>query len=95
MVPCAEEVAYYSPPQNRLIASVPAGSSSTSDAVSEPNEASRGADTVDEEHVIVRGESLSQIAFRYGTTVQTLRALNHIGNPRLVRPGQTIKLPTE
>ncbi len=55
----------------------------------------RNDDTTVQEHVIVRGESLSQIAFRYGTSVQSLRALNHIENPRLIRPGQVIKLPAQ
>ena len=95
MVPCAGETAYVDPPQNRQVASVPTSAPAASDAVAEPDEASRSADTVAEEHVIVRGESLSQIAFRYDTTVQTLRALNHIENPRLIRPGQTIKLPVQ
>lgn len=45
-------------------------------------------------HVVKRGENLSLIAYRYHTTVATLRQLNHIKNPRLIRPGQKIKLPT-
>ncbi len=44
-------------------------------------------------HIVKRGETLSQIAFRYGTSVQMLRKLNHITNPRLIRPGQVIQLP--
>ncbi len=61
---------------------------------SEENQRQRNSDTQQEQHVIVRGETLSQIAFRYGTTVQELRRVNQIKNPRLIRPGQVIKVPT-
>ncbi len=50
-------------------------------------------DSAERVHVVKRGETLSQIAFRYGTTVRVLRQLNGISNPRLIRPGQVIKLP--
>lgn len=44
-------------------------------------------------HKIARGENLGQIARKYGTSVKNLVALNAIGNPALVRAGQTLKVP--
>jgi len=91
LVPCGGETAHAAPPQNNQTASAMPDAGETA----ETDEVTRGADVVAEEHVVVRGESLSQIAFRYGSSVQTLRALNHIDNPRLIRPGQIIKLPSQ
>ena len=91
LVPCGGETPHAAPPQNNQTASAMPDAGETA----ETDEAPRGADAVAEEHVVVRGESLSQIAFRYGASVQTLRALNHIDNPRLIRPGQIIKLPSQ
>jgi len=45
-------------------------------------------------HVVRRGECLSVIAYRYHTTVRTLQRLNHIRNPRMIRPGQKLRLPS-
>ncbi|MCT1607146.1 LysM peptidoglycan-binding domain-containing protein [Nesterenkonia massiliensis] len=45
-------------------------------------------------HVVARGETLSLIAARYGTTVQALAQKNGIGNPDLIKVGQKLKLPT-
>ena len=45
----------------------------------------------DLEHVVRRGDSLSTIAARYGTTVAELRKLNGISSrSSLIRPGQTL-----
>ena len=41
-------------------------------------------------HVVQRGETLSAIARRYGTTVRSLMALNRISNAGLIRPGQRL-----
>lgn len=45
------------------------------------------------EHTISRGETLTSIARRYGTTVQELVALNGITNPDLIYAGTTIRVP--
>jgi len=42
--------------------------------------------------VVRRGDTLSAIAARFGTTVARLVALNHIGNPDLILPGQVVIL---
>lgn len=44
-------------------------------------------------YTVVRGDTLSGIAQRFGTTWQTLQALNGIKNPNLINVGQKIKLP--
>ncbi|HIQ11986.1 MAG TPA: LysM peptidoglycan-binding domain-containing protein [Caldilineales bacterium] len=100
-VPCSVNAA--SPPAPEERAQVRAGT--PSDGAGSPTEEERvtqeedqrerdSSGTEQEEHTVVRGESLSQIAFRYGTTVQELRRINHIENPRLIRPGQVLQLPT-
>jgi membrane-bound lytic murein transglycosylase D len=44
-------------------------------------------------HTVKRGETLSSIASRYGTTVKALRTANNIKNASLIRAGQKIKIP--
>ncbi len=44
-------------------------------------------------HRVRRGETLSHIARRYGTTVSSLMRLNGIRNPRRLRPGQVLLVP--
>lgn len=45
-------------------------------------------------YTIRRGDTLSKIATRYGTTVQELVQLNQISNPNLIFPGQVIRVLT-
>ena len=42
---------------------------------------------------IVRGDTLSGIAYRFGTTVQYLSEINGIANPDFIRAGDTILVP--
>lgn len=44
-------------------------------------------------YTIQRGDTLSEIAFRYGTTVNTLAQLNNINNPNRIYVGNIIKVP--
>lgn len=45
-------------------------------------------------HIVQRGQTLSQIAQIYGTTVQAIQAANpQISNPNLIYAGQTIFVP--
>ena len=46
-------------------------------------------------YVIQPGDTLSEIAQRYGTSYQTLAALNQISNPNLIYAGQTIRIPED
>ena len=43
-------------------------------------------------HVVQHGETLSSIAYQYGTDYQTLAALNGLANPNLIYPGQVLKV---
>ena len=56
----------------------------------ENDQQQRPDDADQEEHVILRGQSLSQIAFQYGISVDELRRMNHIDNPADLVPGQVI-----
>lgn len=51
---------------------------------------SAAADTV---YVVVKGDTLSGIASKFGTTYQKLAAYNGIANPNLINVGQKIKIP--
>ncbi|WP_052487777.1 LysM peptidoglycan-binding domain-containing protein [Gordoniibacillus kamchatkensis] len=44
-------------------------------------------------YVVRPGDNLSRIAARFGTTWQRLQQLNHLHNPNLIFPGQTLVLP--
>lgn len=46
-------------------------------------------------YVVQPGDTLSEIALRFGTTYQELAALNQIPNPNLIYAGQTIKVPED
>ncbi|MGL5381302.1 LysM peptidoglycan-binding domain-containing protein, partial [Clostridium sp.] len=43
-------------------------------------------------YVVQPGDSLSEIASKYNTTVNSLIQLNNISNPNLIYPGQTLKV---
>jgi LysM repeat protein len=45
-------------------------------------------------HVVQRGETLSSIAYRYGTSVSALVAANGIRNPSLIYVGQRLRIPS-
>ena len=45
------------------------------------------------EHRVRRGETLSTIAQRYGTTVAVLMEMNRLGNPHRIRAGTRITVP--
>ncbi len=45
------------------------------------------------EHVIQRGDTLSEIAMRYGVTTKALQLTNHIENSDRLRVGQILQIP--
>jgi len=51
--------------------------------------------TPDVEHIVVRGDTLSEIAKRYGYNVSELRAVNGIGSKNIIRIGQKLRLPVD
>ena len=44
-------------------------------------------------YVVKRGDTLSQIAARYGTTVSIIAEINNIPNVNLIYPGQVFRIP--
>ena len=46
-------------------------------------------------YVVEAGDSLWEIAQKFGTTVEKILACNEIANSRLIRPGQEILIPTD
>lgn len=46
-------------------------------------------------YVIQPGDTLSEIAERFGTTYQAIATLNGIANPNIIYAGQTIKIPED
>lgn len=45
-------------------------------------------------YTVKKGDTLSAIAAKYGTTYQAIAAHNGIANPNVIRVGQKIKIPT-
>ena len=45
-------------------------------------------------YTVQKGDTLSGIASKYGTTYQVLAQMNGIANPNLIYPGQVLKVPT-
>jgi LysM repeat protein len=45
-------------------------------------------------HTVQRGETLSSIALRYGTTWQAIAQANNLSNPNAIYVGQKLKVPT-
>ena len=45
-------------------------------------------------HTVQRGDTLSAIAARHGTTWQRLAEINGLANPNVIVPGQVIRLPS-
>ncbi|HUJ79537.1 MAG TPA: LysM peptidoglycan-binding domain-containing protein [Nitrospiria bacterium] len=46
-------------------------------------------------HTVRQGETLSQLARRYGTTVKTLRDTNHMGHRTMLSIGSTVIIPAK
>lgn len=45
-------------------------------------------------YTVQPGDTLSKIAAKFGTTVQTIAAANHIANVNLIQVGQRLDIPT-
>lgn len=43
-------------------------------------------------YIVKRGDTLSEIALKYSTTVSNIASLNNIGNPNLIYPGQKLAI---
>lgn len=68
-----------------------------SDTSEIPNTENPNSETINTESVyytVQSGDTLSEIASRYGTTVQEIVDINGIANPNLIYPGQTLRILT-
>ncbi|HEY5753210.1 MAG TPA: LysM peptidoglycan-binding domain-containing protein [Chthoniobacterales bacterium] len=72
---------------------LPATAQAQEAGVTNPQESPVAETPTGPEHEIQKGESLSSIAKKYGTTVDVLAKLNHISDPRKILAGQKLKLP--
>ena len=61
----------------------------------EPEPEPEPGDTVTISYTVQRGDTLSAIARRYGTTVAAIAAENNIANPNLIFPGQVLRISVE
>lgn len=71
-------------------ASKATGGSATSAAPASPVPAPVTGETV---YTVVKGDTLSRIAKKYGTTTAKLAEYNRIANPNIITVGQKIKIP--
>lgn len=62
-------------------------------AASKPT-APKPAASVEKVHTVKKGDTLSAIAAKYGTTYQALAAHNGISNPNMISVGQKIRIPS-
>jgi LysM domain len=61
----------------------------------EPSATAVAADpTCGAEHVVVSGDTLHKIGQRYNTSLQSIIDANNIVDPRLIRPGEKLCIPT-
>ena len=87
------ELRYKSTPEHQYTLRVPVGyaaqtrSSISSVAKYVPPEATYVT------HNVRRGETVSDIAQRYGTSISAIGQLNNLGRSYLIRPGQRLKVP--
>ncbi|MFQ5959967.1 MAG: transglycosylase SLT domain-containing protein [Candidatus Methylomirabilales bacterium] len=79
------------PPQGRYLLNLPAGSEDTFRAALARLPRVRRVGW--QRHRIRRGEALSTIARRYGTTVATLMEMNRLKSPHRIRAGTRITVP--
>ncbi|MDP9727153.1 LysM peptidoglycan-binding domain-containing protein [Alicyclobacillus sp. TC] len=45
-------------------------------------------------YMVQKGDTLGDIAVKYGTTVQAIVSANGIRNPNMIYPGQMLKIPS-
>lgn len=45
--------------------------------------------------MVVAGETVADIAYQYGVTIDAIVALNDVGDVNLVLAGQVLRIPTD
>jgi LysM repeat protein len=71
----------------------PTGGTNASTAAASPPATPAGSVASGGTYKVKKGDTLSEIAARFGTTVKVLQELNDIKDPRLLKVGQVLKLP--
>lgn len=73
-----------------------AGKAASSTATSKPASSTASkptSSTAEQTYTVKKGDTLSKIAAKYGTTYQKLASYNGIANPNKISTGQVIKIP--
>ena len=65
------------------------------EGAAKPAPAKQPAGTSQTTYTVKKGDTLSSIAKKYGTTWQTLAKENNLSNPNYLKVGQKIKIPTK
>ena len=74
-------------------ASKPTGKEKTLPKQNEPKKTTSAPKTTYQTYTVKKGDTLTAIAQRYGTTWQTLADVNKLANPNLIKAGQKLKIP--
>lgn len=61
----------------------------------ELNEVSGGAATTYKRYTVKKGDTLSQLAYKNGTTVAELQRINNIANPDIIKVDQVLLIPVK
>lgn len=60
-----------------------------------PPQPAAGSNRAAFQYTVQTGDTLFELALRYGVTVRAIAAANQIADPEFIRPGQTILIPVE
>lgn len=74
-------------------ASKPTDKEKTPPKQNEPKKTTSAPKTTYQTYTVKKGDTLTAIAQRYGTTWQTLADVNKLANPNLIKAGQKLKIP--
>jgi LysM repeat protein len=77
-----------------LVQAAPNANPSTGAPVTDaPGEIQAGAKVIDPSYTVQSGDTLGQIAGRFGTTVERIQALNNLADPRVLHIGTRLVIP--
>jgi LysM repeat protein len=79
------------PAPAQLLANSPSSTYATVDEA--PREIHASARVIEPSYTVQAGDTLGQIAARFGTTVQRIQALNNVADPTALRIGTRLAIP--